>query len=257
MLANYKREVAAFQQLLQPKCNNRIVMYHGKESGIGKTELLGFCRKQIPEEMCYLVMDLRGTATTVTEILSRSVDKLGGLAKLKNFSSRLTQLSRVPSLNLEDNTLKGTRNQIEVVVQNTAPLDKQERYEQLTEAWFADLATIQNPMLLMFDAFEQANQEVKDWISGPLLGRLPDNMMLRLALAGQELPEQRLDWKHCCDVYGLYGVTEAQAWLPVVDYLGFRVPVEPAEIYLAGICHALKGNPGEIMKFIKTFPRKL
>jgi hypothetical protein len=38
--------------------------------------------------------------------------------------------------------------------------------------------------------------------------------------------------------------------------LGYRVPVEPALVYLAGICRAMNGNPGEIKKIIRTFPRE-
>jgi hypothetical protein len=256
MLANYKDELAAFQRLLESQCCRRIVMYRGKESGIGKTELMTVCRELVPDGMCHVAMDLRGTTTTVTEILSRTVVRLGGLAKLQNFAARLTMLSRVPALNLADNTLKGTQNQIEVVVQNAAPVDRLDRYEQLTDAWFADLAVANRPLLLMLDTFEQANQEVQDWIGGPLLGRAADTPALRLALAGQQLPEPRLDWKHCCEVFELYGVREAVEWLPVVDNLGYRIPVEPTLTFLAGICHARNGNPGEIMKIIKGFPRK-
>lgn len=256
MLANYKAELAAFQRLFEPPCPHRIVMYLGKESGVGKTELMTACRALVPDSICHVAMDLRGTTTTVTEILSRTVVRLGGLAKLQNFAARLATLSRVPALNLADNTLKGTQNQIEVVVQNTAPVDRRERYEQLTDAWFADLAAMNPSLLLMLDTFEQANQEVQDWIGGPLLGRAADTPALRLALAGQQLPELRLDWKHCCQVFELYGVKEAEDWLPVVNDLGYWVPVEPPLTYLAGICHARNGNPGEIMKVIKTFPRR-
>jgi hypothetical protein len=255
VFANYEKERAAFRGLLEPQCRQRIVMYRG-ESGSGKSALMTACRALVPDEMCHVAMDLRGTTTTVTEILSRTVVKLGGMEKLRNFAARLAVLSRVPALNMADNTLKGTQNQIEVVIQNTAPVDRRERYEQLTEAWFADLVEAERPLLLILDTFEQANEEVHDWICGPLLARAADIALLRVALAGKQVPEPRIDWVHCCEVFDLYGVKDAEHWLPVVEALGYRVPMEPPLTYLAAICHALNGHPAQIIQIIKTFPRK-
>ena len=83
MLANYKDELAAFQRLLESQCCRRIVMYRGKESGIGKTDddrlQRAGSRWDVP---CGDGLE-SGTTTTVTEILSRTVVRLGGLAKLK------------------------------------------------------------------------------------------------------------------------------------------------------------------------------
>ena len=179
VLANYQEERAAFWRLFDPDCQQRIVMYQG-ESGSGKSTLIEACRTLMPPNVRHLAMDLRGSAVPVTEILSRTVLKMGGLAKLPHFSQRVASLSRVPSLNLADNTLKGTQNQIEVVVNNTELEDRQERYVQLTEAWFEDLTQQNQPLLLMLDTFEQANQDVRDWIGGSLLGRAADTKALRI-----------------------------------------------------------------------------
>jgi hypothetical protein len=255
VFANYEKERAAFRGLLEPQCRQRIVMYRG-ESGSGKTSLMTACQTLVPNEMCHVAMDLRGTATTVTEILSRTVVKLGGLGKLRHLTARLAALSRVPALNLADNTLRGTQNQIEVVVQNTAPVDRRERYEQLTDAWFADLAEAEQPLLLILENFDQANEDVHDWICGPFLARAAETVALRVALTGKRVPESRIDWARCCQVFDLYGVKEAEHWLPVVEALGYRVPMEPPLTYLAAICHALNGHPAQIIQIIKTFPRK-
>jgi hypothetical protein len=254
-LANYREQQAAFAALLEPHCERRILMFRG-ESGSGKTALMTACRASVMLDVSHLAMDLRGSTVNVPEILSRSVIRLGGLAKLRNFTARVAALSRVPALNLADNTLKGTQNQIEVVVKDAGPIEREERYVQLTEAWFQDLEQIERPLLMILDTYEQANQEVQDWIGGPLLGRAADTHALRVALAGQQVPDTRIDWSHCCEIHDLYGVKEAHHWLPVVEALGYRVPVEPPEVYLAGICLAREGNPGEIMKIIKTFPRR-
>lgn len=254
-LANYHAERAAFKRLFESGCAKRIVMYCG-ESGSGKTALMEACRELVPTNMPCVQMDLRGSTTNVTEILSRTVVKLGGLQKLPSFSGRLASLSGVPALNLADNTLKGTENQIQVVIHNTAPMERQERYSRLTEAWFDDVEQARLPLLLMLDTFNDANQEVCDWISGPLLGRAADTESLRIVISGKTLPDKRIDWSRCCEVHELYGVREAEHWLPVIEHLGLRVPAASPLDYLAGVCAALNGNPGEILKHIKTFPRK-
>lgn len=255
MLANYQDERAAFRRLLEQPCKRRIVMYRGA-SGCGKTSLIEACRALLPPGFCHVPMDLRGSAMNVGEILSRAVVKMGGLPNLPNFSRRLASLSQVPSLNLADNTLEGTQNQINVVVRNAALPERQERYVQLTGAWFEDLAKRDQPLLLMLDTFEQANEEVRDWVGSSLLGRVEDTPALRVLLSGQTVPEKRIDWSHCCQVFDLYGVKEAEHWLPVVEALGHRVPVEPPLTFMAGICHAHNGHPDSIVKTIKTFPRK-
>ncbi len=75
-------------------------------------------------------------------------------------------------------------------------------------------------------------------------------------LAGKEVPDNtNIEWGNYCVLHDLFGVREAEHWLPVVTALGRRVP-EPALIYLAGICHALKGHPDDIMKVIQGLPSK-
>ena len=85
VLANYLEERAAFRRLFDPNCQQRIVMYQG-ESGCGKSTLIEACKKLMPPNVRHLAMDLRGSAVPVTEILSRAVLKMGGLAKLRHFS---------------------------------------------------------------------------------------------------------------------------------------------------------------------------
>lgn len=255
-LANYHAEREAFRSLLDPACERRILMFRG-ESGSGKSTLMGSsCRAAADGPFPFLAVDLRGTTTNVPEILSRSVVKLGGLQRLPRLAERLRSLSQVPSLNLADNTLEGTQNQINVVVRNRAPVEREERYVQLTDAWFEDLGEAESPLLLLFDTYEQAGSEVKDWIAGPLLARTADSGALRVTVAGQQVPERRIDWEYCCEVCDLYGVREAEPWLPVVEAMGCRFPegIDPLS-FLAGICLTTNGNPGEIMKVIKGLPR--
>jgi hypothetical protein len=80
---------------------------------------------------------------------------------------------------------------------------------------------------------------------------------VRVVVAGQQVPdEHNIEWGQCCSKHELFGVLEAKHWMPVVKEMKRRLPVEPGEVWLAGICHARNGRPDEIMKIIKALPKE-
>ncbi|MCI5224928.1 MAG: hypothetical protein D3924_20225 [Candidatus Electrothrix sp. AR4] len=111
-------------------------------------------------------------------------------------------------------------------------------------------------MLLAVDTYEKAADDLRTWLNSVIV-RLPHaSRQLRLVVAGQEIPSTDTceEWADCCREHQLYGVPDAEHWLPVVESLGLRVPVDPPLTFLAGICHAMQGNPAKIIGIIKTFP---
>ena len=66
LLADYDRELQAFQALLAPDCRERILFFHG-ESGCGKTTLLSACLEQVPQTIPCDPIPLRGSAVGVAE----------------------------------------------------------------------------------------------------------------------------------------------------------------------------------------------
>jgi hypothetical protein len=117
---------------------------------------------------------------------------------------------------------------------------------------FEDLARIGKLVVILFDTFEHAPSEVQAWLSGPFLARAAQTTAVRVVIAGQEVPKSNtIDWGHCCDSHNLHGVNDPQHWLPVIRQMRRRIPASPEEIFMKGICHALKGNPLEIMSFIQ------
>jgi hypothetical protein len=69
------------------------------------------------------------------------------------------------------------------------------------------------------------------------------------------VPEKRIDWSHCCDIFELKGVPEAKDWLPVIEKLGHRVPTGSPLEFMDWLCKTHNGHPADIVKFILTFPR--
>jgi len=96
--------------------------------------------------------------------------------------------------------------------------------------------------------------EVQEWLSGPCLARAADCDRMRVAVAGQDVPDAGIEWGHCCDRHELYGVREARYWLPVVESLDKRIPAEHPLDWLAGICCYLEGHPAKIIEVIKDLP---
>ncbi len=251
-IANYENERQAFLSLLESECEKRILLFRGP-SGTGKTALIMSCQNQVCKPVYHMPVQLRGTAVGMAEIFWRTGDCLGWNL-LSNFTGQLSDFGI--NVNIIDNKIRGNENQIRVLLNAENPADREARQVSLTNAWFEDIRILDNLFLLIMDTYEQASEEMKDWISSPFLSRAANSENIRVAIAGQEIPEPNIEWGRCCDVRELYGVREAEHWLPVIDALGRVVPVEPALTYIAGICHAFDGRPVDIMNIIMGFPKK-
>ena len=252
-LADYEAERLAFESLLCIDCHDHILLFRG-ESGSGKTTLLNYCREHVPHDMPHIPIQLRGNAVGMAEIFSRSGGRLNW-EHLPNFTTQVADFQKIPEVQIDRNWLAGIGNQISVVLNVENLSDRDQRRTTLTEAWFSDLDEFDQPVLLMFDTYEQATTEVQNWISGPLLSRAAYGEHVRVLIAGKQVPDwNNIEWGHCCNHRELYGVPDAQHWLPVVQAMRRQLPPDGPLIWLAGVCWALKGNPSKIMEAISGLP---
>ena len=255
LIANYEAQRKAFVALLQRNCHHRILLFHG-ESGSGKTTLLNSCLEQIPTSIPHVEIQLRNSMVGMAEVFYRTSHVLTW-DRLLNFTERLATLEGMPKVQIDHNWLMGINNRIRVVLGGENLADRDQRRTALTDAWFDDAAMLQGLILMVFDTYEQAATEVQDWISGPFLARVAQTDSVRVVVAGRTVPEKNnIEWGHCCDFHDLYGVVEAQHWLPIVQAMKRRIAVENPKDWLAGVCHALKGKPDDIMKVIEGLPRE-
>lgn len=252
-LADYVQERQAFESLLRPECQEHILLFKG-QSGCGKTTLLTYCQEQVPQDMSHVSIQLRGSAVGMAEIFYRS-GRVLTWERLPSFTAQVADMQKIPKVQIDHNWLAGIRNQINVVLNVENLTDREQRRTTLTEAWFSDLDSFVQPVLLLFDTYEQATTEVQDWISGPLLSRTACCEQVRVLIAGKEVPDRNnIEWGHCCVHRQLYGVPEARHWLPVVQAMRRQLPLDQPLTWLAGVCYALKGDPSEIMKAIERLP---
>lgn len=254
-IANYQAERHAFRELLQPDCERRILLFEGK-SGSGKSTLLRHCRTHISEESHYIPVDLRGTSLSLAGLFFKMTRQLKN-ERFAAFADKVAELNGRSAVELKNIAQWGNENQINVALQANNNLSREERLAALTYAWFSDMQAVQRQCMVMMDSFEQANNEIKEWVSGDFLTEVANSENLRVTVAGQTVPdESRIEWAYCCQKYPLYGVKEAKHWLPVVEALGKKIPSDEPFGFLQGICFILDGNPAKIIETIKSFPAK-
>lgn len=250
-IADYIEPRAAFTALLNAECPAHILLFSGA-SGSGKTTLLNACLAEAAaRHFPTIPIQLRGSVTPIPEIFSRLGDRQGW----ETMPTFIATLRAIPKVEIDANRLIGINNQINVAL-NAPPEDRDQRRAALTDAWFADLRAQQHPYLIAIDTYEAAIPEVQNWLAGPFLARSAVTPALRVLIAGQTVPDpQNIEWGFCCAHHPLYGVPEAQHWLPVITAMGRYIPVEHPEAWLAGVCHAFNGAPKDIMQIIERLPR--
>lgn len=255
LLADYEKEQRAFEALLEPGCRERILLFQG-QSGSGKTTLLNACLEKVPATVPCIPIQFRGSAVGVVEIFYRA-GRLLDWERLPNFTRQVAALEGAPHVQIDRNWLAGINNRINVTLHAETRADREQRRAALTDAWFQDLQTFDAPLLVALDTYEQATTEVADWIGGPFLARVAESPPVRVLLAGQEIPDvNNIEWGRCCTLCELYGVPEAEYWLPVAQAMRCHIPFSEPLTWLAGVCHALKGDPKEIMQVIQALPRR-
>jgi len=254
-IANYHEERHAFCELLQPECDRRILLFEGK-SGNGKSTLLNHCRAHIPKESHHVPLDLRGSSLSLAGLFFKMTRQLK-TEKFQYFADKVAELSGRSAVELKNAAQWGNENQINIALQGSGNLSREERLAALTNAWFMDMQAVQRQCVVMMDTFEQANDEMKEWVSGEFLTEVARSENLRVTVAGQTVPDQsRIEWAYCCQKWTLYGVKEAEHWMKLVDELGRIVPSAQPLGVLQGLCIAFEGHPAKIMKTIEAFPRK-
>jgi len=254
MLADYETERHAFKTLLQEDCPERILLLHGK-SGSGKTTLISHCKKTIPEAIPCIPIELKESTVNIAEIFYLSGRCLDW-KNLTNFTDHVAYLQGMAHVQIDHNFIRGINNRINVAIHAESQIDRDHRRAALTEAWFNDLEAFDRPVLFIIDTYEKGTTEVQRWINGPFLARTAMVNQVRVLIAGQSIPDaNNIVWGQCSITQRLIGVPEAHHWLPVVKTMNRYIPgVDPLS-WLAGVCHALKGQPDEIMKIIEALPR--
>lgn len=256
LLANYEEHLTSFRALLADDCDSPVLLFKGA-SGVGKTALLNACvaeaRQQAKQIHC-VPIQLRESAISVAEIFYRLGDEISW-PQLPRFVAQVTAFQKTPTVNIDKNRMLGQNQEISVALHAESPTDRNYRQAALTDACFHDLRALPKPLLLVLDTYEDASTDVQQWVDGPFLARAAKTAQVRVLVAGQKTPDSHthhFEWGHCCQNQDLFGVHEAQHWLPVVHHLYPRIPDDMALFLLKTACRAYQGRPEAIMKVIQA-----
>ena len=257
MIANYTSHRTAFQTLLQENTRRILLVTGAKESG--KTALLGACLAGLNPEISCATVDLRNTAGGVVGLIGAIAQRLGW-KKLPALKDRWEAIGGPIKVEVSRNTMIGFSQVINVQLGTPGPATKDDRALSLTDALLDGTDRINGQVLLVFDSFETASLDIQQWIAGQLLPFAAQSDAIRVVIAGRMTPDPNdLTWGQMSELCELQGVSLAADWLPIFKasnrMLPPDVPSGDPATWLAGVCYALKGQPGEIMRFINTLPK--
>lgn len=139
-------------------------------------------------------VNMKAMTYSVIEILGELCQHLGS-ERFDQYYARCQEFARQAGIQIERSTFLNSP--IDASLGGPDSEQRKLRRQLLTDAFFADLASLRQegqPVVLLFDTFEKASDEVKEWISGIFLSRVQRYPWLVVVVAGQETPVLDRDW---------------------------------------------------------------
>jgi hypothetical protein len=249
-IANYKAEQEQFRQFLKPDSPIRILWFYG-EPGIGKSRLVRACLANMPSEVRYL--SFKAGETSVEDILDH-VSRRSPYQPLSYLPREVESLNLLPQAPLDeeaaDSNLNVLQTHVKQVLNVHDPAERHNRYRALTEAWLSDLQNLAKPFLFVLDNYEEASQELSEWVVHHILPKVGQIPLLRILIANVTPPIYDTSWQSWAKTMELKGITDPKAWFPVAQAMGRNPTLEQ----LAGACKLANGNPEQMINFIQLLP---
>jgi len=191
---NRTEELARFQDIVANRSGVHILLIQAT-SGMGKSSLLReFWEHSSPHPR--VLVDFKSSTYSAEGVLAELCAH--DHAVFRGFFERLEQhLSSGPSIYI--NQSKITKSQFDIQQQghSDAGDDREIRRQVLTQAYFTDLVAANpagDPFVVMFDAYELASDDVKDWLTRMFLTTARAHRWLVVVVAGQQIPQLGFGW---------------------------------------------------------------
>lgn len=126
--------------------------------------------------------------------------------------------------------------------------DRAGRRVELTRALFDDLGTRPGRVVFLFDTFDEGSPEVQGWLAQIFLAHAHRATDLVVVIAGQEVPEESIEWAACCQHRILANLDSAEAWDAYSRSKGWDMP----RAWIEGYCAATHGNPSQMDKLLSA-----
>ncbi len=118
---------------------------------------------------------------------------------------------------------------------------------------------LNRPHLLLIDTFEQASQEVKDWLERDVLARLHACPALRVVVCGQSVPnQQHAVWRDYAQSFDLKPIFDIQAWQEFCVKNSRRTSLPEDVIqFIQALTFTFQGDPKEISPILSLYTERL
>lgn len=257
LLANHKQELQAFKEFLLPNSECRILLFEA-ESGMGKTTLLHNLKALARREFTHyqiVSFDLKGNSIGILELFYKLGEELDW-DNLKFFSAAIEECvknSTQFNVNIKGNSFIGFQNKLQVLLQEDGNQQHKFFAFELTKALFKDLKSLQIPLLIFLDTYQQVSKEVQEWIEHHFLSQVAKNAQLRIVIAGQQVPADNIEWGAVCTSYLLKPAMNPQDWLTVFDALKRKTPTQETTPlgFLDTVCRCYPNQPESIKQMIE------
>lgn len=118
---------------------------------------------------------------------------------------------------------------------------------------------LNRPHLLLIDTFEQASQEVKDWLERDVLARLHACSALRVVVCGQSVPnQQHAVWRDYAQSFDLKPIFDIQAWQEfcVKNSRSTSLPQDVIQ-FIQKLTFTFEGDPNKISPILSLYTKRL
>jgi hypothetical protein len=240
---NTHHAVNLFHSMLHPDSEIRILCLQG-DSNMGKSHLMTkvfpiLAKREYHARIA--TIDLRHNKE-VPEIL-QSACSLVGLENCKSYTAALQAWVERShnSSRVEVNRFRAFFSFIRIS-NNDNQGNIFYRDHELTKAFVTDMGNLADkPLLLMFDHFDEASNNIQAWLMGRLLVDLSPLSHIRLFVAGHKLPETYGSYTAICRNCQLRHVTEIEEYIEFCQKYNTRL-VDQSIRDFAEACDFVPGN---------------
>lgn len=245
---NRQDVIDLFDQLVQPNSFHRMLHLLG-EAQMGKTHLMTriFPQRATDLHQIHCAVLNFHSQIRVADILQNLRSRLAEAGPFAHFDQAYRDWATRPVVEASD--IQAVFAKISVTAQKaddeTPKIDP-----MLTTHFVADLRLLAGrPILLLFDALDNAPEPIQTWLFHSLLGQLALLRHVRVVVAGRSLPEPGGDYGPACRVHRLQPVRDER------EYIAYCQNIKAAlvEQSIRDFARAIDYRPGQFVGLVEAF----
>lgn len=240
--------IAKFDRLVHPDSSHRILHLVG-DAKMGKTHLMSHIfpqRAKEPHQVHCAVLNFHAQIR-VADILHNLRSRLAETGPFASFDRAYRDWATRPVIEASD--IQAMFAKINVSAQKTA--DETPKIDpMLTTHIVEDLRLLNDfPILILFDALDNAPDPIRAWLFHMLVGQLALLPHIRVVLAGRNLPEPTGDYAPFCQVHRLQPVRDEREYINYCQ----QIKATLVEQSIRDFAQATDYRPGQFVGLVEAF----